>query len=178
MAEPALAELKQREPDIIVNWRAFELRPDPVPMLEPGGEYLTNVWRNHVYPLAKKMNFDMKLPPIQPRSRLAHEAAKWARSKNRHHEYNLSLFKAFFTDGLDIGKIEELAKLAVKLGLDPHNLQAALNENIFTAEVIADEEKARHIGVNAVPAFAANGRVLAAGVQTVERLQSLIHFAQ
>lgn len=174
MAEPALAELEMREPDIAINWRAFELRPEPVPMLDPGGEYLTNVWRNHVYPLAKQMNMDVTLPPVQPRSRLAHEAAKWAGSKNLHHEYNLALFKAFFTDGLDIGKIDVLAGLAREMGLDPDALRTALEEHIFTGEVIADEEEARRIGVNAVPAFAAKGRVLAAGVQTVERLQVLL----
>jgi len=144
-------------------------------MLDPGGEYLTNVWRNHVYPLARQMNMDLRLPPVQPRSRLAHEAAKWAGRKNRHHEYNLTLFKAFFTDGLDIGKIDVLAGLAVSLGLDPQDLQAALAEHIFSEEVVADEAEARRIGVNAVPAFAANGRVLATGVQTVERLQALIN---
>jgi predicted DsbA family dithiol-disulfide isomerase len=164
------------EPGIVINWRAFELRPEPVPMLDPSGEYLTNAWRNHVYPLARKMNMDLKLPPVQPRSRLAHEAAKWAGSKDRHLEYTLALFKAFFADGLDIGKIDVLAGLAVSLGLDPQDLQAVLDKNIFTEEVIADEDEAHRIGVNAVPAFAANGRVLAAGVQTVERLRSLINF--
>jgi len=144
-------------------------------MLEPGGEYLTRVWHDHVYPLAKKMNMDMKLPPVQPRSRLAHEAAKWAGSKNRLHDYNLALFKAFFREGLDIGKRDVLAGLAVSLGLDPQDLQTALNEHIFTEEVVADEAEARRIGVNAVPAFAANGRFLAAGVQTVERLRSFIN---
>ena len=44
-------------------------------MLDPKGEYLTSAWRDHVYPLAAKMKLPMKMPPIQPRSRLAHEAA-------------------------------------------------------------------------------------------------------
>jgi hypothetical protein len=36
-------------------WRAFELRPEPVPTLDPKGAYLENVWRDSVYPLAKKL---------------------------------------------------------------------------------------------------------------------------
>jgi predicted DsbA family dithiol-disulfide isomerase len=145
-----------------------------VPLLDPGGDYLTTVWRDHVYPLAQKMNMPLKLPPIQPRSRLAHEAVKWAGSHDRLHEYNLALFKAFFRDGLDIGKQEVLTQLAVDLGLDPDALSAALDGNVFSGEVIADEDEARLIGVTAVPAFALDGRVLAAGVQTVDRLQSLL----
>ena len=143
-------------------------------MLDPGGQYLTTVWRDHVYPLANKMNMPLKLPPVQPRSRLAHEAAKWAGSHDRHHAYNLALFRAFFTDGLDIGKRDVLAGLAADLGLDPHDLQTALDKQFFTKEVMADEAEARRIGVNAVPAFAVRGKVLAAGVQTVENLQSLL----
>lgn len=143
-------------------------------MLDPAGEYLTNVWRNHVYPLAAKMNMDLKLPPVQPRSRMAHEAAKWAGTKNRHHDYNLALFKAFFSHGRDIGRQEVLMDLAAELDLDPNDLQKALNENTFTEEVIADEAEASRIGVNAVPAFTVDGMVIAKGVQTAERLRFLL----
>jgi predicted DsbA family dithiol-disulfide isomerase len=165
----------QREPDVAISWRAFELRPKPVPLLDPHGDYLTTVWRDHVYPLAHKMNMPLKLPSVQPRSRLAHEAAKWAGSYNFLQEFNLGLFKAFFELGLDIGKKEVLAQLAVDLGLDSDDLLSALDGNLFTSEVIADEDEARRIGVNAVPAFSFEGRVVAAGVQTVDRLQSLLN---
>ena len=35
-----------------VHWRAFELRPDPVPTLDPAGEYLRTTWDRAVYPMA------------------------------------------------------------------------------------------------------------------------------
>ena len=35
-----------------VVWRAFELRPEPVPALDPKGEYLMRVWRSSVYRLS------------------------------------------------------------------------------------------------------------------------------
>ena len=117
----------------------------------------------------------MKFTPLQTRSRLAHEATKWAGSHDRLHDYNLALFKAFFTDGLDIGKQEVLTQLAVELGLDADDLSAALDGKVFTDEVIADEDEARAIGINSVPAFVLSGKVLAAGVQTTARLQSLLN---
>lgn len=169
-----MEELVQRYPDIRISWRAFELRPEPVPLLDPDGDYLTSAWDNHVYPLAKAMKMVMKMPPIQTRSRMAHEAAKWAASHDRFAEYNLSLFKAFFQSGIDIGKVEILAQLAEELKLDSQELTAALKARSFSKEVDKDQEEARHVGVRAVPAFAMNGRVLAAGVQTADRLQSLI----
>ena len=143
-------------------------------MLDPKGEYLTSAWRNHVYPLAKKMNMPMKMPPIQPRSRLAHEAAKWAFSHDRSGAYTLELFRAFFQFGLDIGDKQVLLDLAAELGLDPADLGRALDSHRFTGEVIGDEEEARRLGIRAVPSFVSNGRILASGVQTADRLRELL----
>jgi len=143
-------------------------------MLDPHGEYLTSAWRDHVYPLAKKMNMLLKKPTIQPRSRLAHEAAKWAGSQGRSASYTLALFRAFFQFGHDIGDKQVLTNLAADIGLDPAELGRSLDGGLFTGEVVRDEEEARRLGVRAVPSFVSNGRVLASGVQTAARLRELL----
>jgi len=150
------------------------LRPEPVPTLDPEGDYLVSAWNNHVYPLAAKMNMPLKKPSIQPRSRLAHEAAKWAGKQGRLEEYNLALFRAFFEHGKDIGEIDILKELATELNLDAEPLHIALQNGDYTASVLADQEEAGQVGVRAVPAFVADRRVLAAGVQTAGRLQELL----
>ena len=160
----------------MVRWRSFELRPEPVPMLDPDGDYLVSAWKNHVYPLAAKMNIPMKRPSIQPRSRLAHEAAKWAGKQGRPEEYNLALFRAFFEHGKNIGDIEILRGLASDLKLDAKSLHTSLENGVYTAMVLADEHEARQVGVRAVPAFVANGKVLAVGVQSAERLYELLSY--
>ena len=53
--------------DVKVNWQAFELRPEPVPTLDPDGEYLHRVWNASVYPMASERGMNLKLPPVQPR---------------------------------------------------------------------------------------------------------------
>ncbi len=70
----------------------------------------------------------MKLPPLQPRSRLAHEAAHWARTQGRFDDYHAAIFRAFFERGEDIGDIEVLMPLATDLGLDMESLRAALKK--------------------------------------------------
>ena len=174
MAEPAVKELVALEQRIKVQWRSFELRPEPVPTLDPDGDYLVSAWRNHVYPLAAKMKMTLKRPPVQPRSRLAHEAAKWADKHGRFEEYNLALFRAFFEYGKDIGNIEILKELASDLKLDAEALHISLKNGDYTAFVLADEQEARQVGVRAVPAFVVNGEVVAAGVQSAERLHELL----
>ena len=161
-----------------ILWRAFELRPDPVPKRDPNGEYLERVWRESVYPLAERLGMTMRLPPIQPRSRRAHEAAKWAQTQNRFDAYNQSIFRAFFERGEDIESVDVLIKLAGELQLDESSLRVALNEKLFEAAVIADENEATRIGVHAVPAFVANRQYALSGVQTLTALTELIERAR
>ena len=53
LAEPTLAQVEQEFKGAVqMNWRAFELRPEPVPTLDSQGEYLRDIWARAVYPMA------------------------------------------------------------------------------------------------------------------------------
>lgn len=164
-------------PDVGVVWKAFELRPDPVPARDPAGEYLTRVWRDSVYPLAEQLGITMRLPPIQPRSRRAHEAAKWAQTQNQLGAYNEALFRAFFERGEDIGEIDVLVRLARDLNLDDSLLRTALDTKQFEPDVLFDENEAATLGLHSVPAFIANRRFALTGVQPVTALEELVNRA-
>lgn len=159
-------------------WRAFELRPDPVPTLDPNGEYLHRVWGSSVYPMAERLKMPIRLPPVQPRSRLAHAAAHWARTQQRFDDYNVAVFRAFFERGEDIGRIDVLTMLAAGLGLDPELLRGALKRRDFEKSVIADEDGAEALGIRGVPAFVANRTAALSGVQSLEALHELIEDVQ
>lgn len=145
-----------------------------MPTLPPGGDYLARVWRDSVYPLAERLGVTMRLPPVQPRSRRAHEAAKWAASLQRFDEYNETVFRAFFERGEDIGDTEVLVSLAGALGLDGEGLRRALDHRDFEGQVLADEHEAQMLGVRGVPAFVANRRAALSGVQSFAALEALV----
>jgi predicted DsbA family dithiol-disulfide isomerase len=161
-----------------VVWRAFELRPEPAPTLDPGGAYLQRAWKGSVYPLAQELGVTMKLPPIQPRSRRAHEAAHWARTQDRVDDYHDAVFRAFFERGEDIGDVEVLAALARDLGLDADALRQALAARQFEPAVRADSDDAHAMGLTGVPAFVADRRVAVTGVRPVETLRQLVAHAR
>jgi predicted DsbA family dithiol-disulfide isomerase len=149
---PALQRLQQQFGDQLrVVWRAFELRPDPKPTLDPDGEYLHTTWNRSVYPLAEQRGMRLKLPPVQPRSRLALEAAAFADSHGRFAAMHEALFRGFFEQGRDIGDIEVLCAIASEAGLDPGALRQALQDGRHTAEVLDDERLAHSLGVSGVP---------------------------
>ena len=171
-------KLTQEDSDVEVTWCAFELRPDPMPTLDPKGEYLQRVWRDSVYPLSERLRFNMKLPPVQPRSRRAHEAAHWARTQGYFNDYNLSIFQVFFERGEDIGKKDVLVRLASDLGLDGKALRSALEQRDFEKSVLTEEQDAKRYGIRAVPAFVAGGQMMLSGVQTLDRLKDLVAWAR
>ena len=152
LEEPDLARVKEEYGDKVeVDWRAYELRPDPIPTLDPDGDYLHRVWNASVYPMAEALGMKLRLPPVQPRSRKALEAAEFAREKGFYNEMHNALFKAFFEDGRDIGDVEVILDVAAPVGLDLSELRAALAEDRYTEKVIADEELSRKLGVSSVP---------------------------
>lgn len=166
--------LEESDPEVEIAWRAFELRPEPVPALDPQGDYLQTAWTNSVYPLAQRLGVTMKLPPVQPRTRLAHEAAHWARSKGRFGDYHAEVFRAFFERGEDIGKIAILISLSSKLGMDSVELERALESHEFENSVLEDEQEAMELGVSGVPAFVANRKAALSGVQPLDTLKKLV----
>ena len=173
-----MRELEKKDPDVAIVWRAFELRPDPVPTLNPNGDYLHNVWRSSVYPLAEQLGIDIKLPPLQPRSRRAHEAAHWARRNGKFREYNDALFRAFFQRGENIGNTDVLARLASDIGLQGDDLREALDKNVHLENVLADEQETKKLGLRGVPAFVANRKIALSGVQSLENLQKFVQHAR
>lgn len=178
LAEPALHQLLAESSDIAVVWRSFELRPNSVPPLDPNADYLRRVWDASVYPLAETLGVAMRLPPVQPRTRRAHEAAHWARAIGRFDEYHAALFRAFFERGEDIGDVDVLVSLADSLGMPGGALRAALVSRAFEQHVIDDEELAKTSDVGSVPAFVANGRYGVIGVQPIEVLRQLVDRAR
>lgn len=138
--------------DVTIEWRAFELRPEPQPTLDPGGDYLHRVWDASVYPMAAERGMTLRLPPVQPRSRKALEAAEFAKERGQFDSMNRALFRAFFEEGLDIGNLEVLKSVAASCGLDPAELDQALAEGRFTGKVLQDQALASELRISGVPA--------------------------
>lgn len=158
LEQPVVDDIRQRYGDEVeVRWRAFELRPEPVPTLEPDGEYLRSTWQRAVYPMAAQRGMKLQLPPVQPRSRKAMEAAEFARDAGRFEAMHDALFRAFFQAGLDLADSEVLVAVGASVGLDAAGLRAALEDGRYTARVLADQQQARQLGISGVPMLVVRG---------------------
>lgn len=140
-------------PSIQWCWHAFELRPEPLATPDPCAEHLRMTWSRAVLPMADKRQLRMKIPPVQPHSRKALQAAAFARAHGRFEAFHRAVFQAFFEQGQDIGDVQVLLQVASMAGLDAQALKAALVQEQYCASVLADEGLADQLGLRAVPAL-------------------------
>ena len=78
------------------------------------------------------------------------------------------LFRAFFTEGRDIGDRSVLTEIGAAVGLDHDAVREFLQSDEGTKEVREEERRAREIGVDAVPTFVIGGKFLVSGAQNPE----------
>ena len=154
LIERDLDRLREQYADkLIIDYRAFELRPAPHATLEPRGDYLLTAWSRSVYPLAERYGMPINLPSVQPHSSLAFQMTEYARGQGRTLETHMALFRAFFVDDRDIGELSELLEIANELGLDTEELQRHLQTGTYKAEVDRQRVEGLERQISGVPAM-------------------------
>ncbi len=103
-------------------------------------------------------------------SRLAQELAKWAESKGKGDLFNEGVFRAFFVDARNIGKIDVLTAIAKSIDLSEEEARSVLELRSYREAVDSDWSRSHDLGVTAVPTFFVNDRVLV-GFPTYDLLE-------
>jgi predicted DsbA family dithiol-disulfide isomerase len=106
-------------------------------------------------------------------SRLAQELEKWAEGRGNGEQIADALFRAYFVDVKNIGKMEVLAKIAEENGLPADEAIEILQSRTYKQAVDEDWRRCAAYGVNAVPTFLA-GKYLMVGAQPYEQLEELV----
>ena len=113
----------------------------------------------------------------RPSTGKAHEAAKLAREQGAEETMRLAIYRAFLEEGLDIGRIDMLQRLAPEAGLDPIDLKIALDLDRFRDEVLRDQEVARRLGIRREPVLyfgTGPGARILIGAQTEDEIRTAI----
>jgi predicted DsbA family dithiol-disulfide isomerase len=107
-------------------------------------------------------------------SRRAQELGKWAEEQGCGEAFHKAAFQAYFAQGLNIARLQVLRQLAVDVGLDACRAMEVLNTNQYKAAVDKDWQRARELGIHAVPTFQMHGRVMV-GAQSYDALVGLVN---
>jgi len=165
--------------EIEIQWKAFPLHPDTPEEGLSLKELFAGRGKNieEIMLRLKKVADELGLPLGKRvktyNSRLAQELAKWAESKNKGDEFHDAVFRAYFVDGKNIAKIEELAGLAQSVGLSPDEARIVLQSRSFREAVDADWIRSHQMGITAVPTFLI-GREAVVGAQPFEVLEQFM----
>ncbi|WP_155054247.1 DsbA family oxidoreductase [Streptomyces blattellae] len=114
---------------------------------------------------------------IATNTRAAHRLIHFARSQGRQHDMVQRLFRAYFTDGLNVGDHDVLAGLAAETGLDKDAAREALHRGAFGADFEADVRQARELGISGVPFFVFDAKYAVSGAQPIETFLTALETA-
>jgi predicted DsbA family dithiol-disulfide isomerase len=137
----------------------LELRPPPLPLLDPDGDEWRALWEGASAAAAAR-GMHLTCPVLVPWTRKAHELVLHARTRGAEEKVHQAVFDAVFVDGLDVGRVDVLVGIAERLGLDATETKAVLDVDRHAASVAEARQLAATSGVDAPPALARNGRTL------------------
>jgi predicted DsbA family dithiol-disulfide isomerase len=84
------------------------------------------------------------------------------------------LYRAHFTDGLDVADHDVLTALAVDVDLDQTRVRHLLESTEGVAEVRGEMAEARALGITAVPTFVFAGQYAVTGAHPADTLRSVL----
>ena len=168
------AEQVRREFDADVLWLPFDLHPEyppeGIPLAELHRRY--GIGAGDADPLRDRFaaaGLEYDRPQIVPNTRLALRLAELARELGAHEPFHRRLMDAYWSEATDIGNPDELRRLAAEAGLDADAVERVLpDSSAYLDEVEGSTRQACSIGVNAVPAFLLDRRLIVLGAQPLE----------
>jgi len=83
-------------------------------------------------------------------------------------QLNLSLYKAYFTQGLNLADTATLIKLSHDLGVDALEVEQQLNSNQGLKEVLEELQQAKQLGIKGVPYYRINQHTVINGAQPLQ----------
>ncbi|MEU6072555.1 DsbA family oxidoreductase [Micromonospora sp. NPDC047074] len=172
--------LESYEGEVTVRYLPFQLDPSPVPEPRPlvdalaakfGGAERVSQMFGQVTGVAAaaglKLDFDRA---VAANTFDAHRLVAWATERGRSAEMVDALYRAHFTDGVNVGDREALAALAAEVGLDAAEARRFLDSDERVAELSEELAAARQMGVTSVPTFVLAGKYAVTGAQEPETL--------
>ncbi|MCC6550408.1 MAG: DsbA family oxidoreductase [Ignavibacteriaceae bacterium] len=171
--------IKKTGLDPVIRWHPFQLNPD---LDEAGVDRALHMTAKFGSPekvqkaekvvvdMAEKagIHFHLTLQKVQPNTFRLHKLLALAQMENLGTELQVKFFDAFFVNGVDLSKEENILDVAETAGLDRSEAKACLDDETFSEELRYAESAAKGTGVRAVPFFIFNNKFAVSGAQPVE----------
>ena len=154
----------------MVEWQPFDLHPEYPPEGIPRSELM----RRYGEPFHENLErwFEREglvynpPPKVVPNSRAALRLTELARAQGKHAATHDRLMLAYWEQALNIGDPNVLRSLAAELGLDCAD--GAIEGDLYGPAVALATAQAHGAGIDAIPAFLLDRRLIVLGAQPDE----------
>lgn len=184
------SRLRARRCDLTIQpvWRPFLLNPDMPRVGISRTDYATRKFGDEErarrfyaaisdIAAADGLSFDFIRIKRAPNSVDAHRLVHFVTRFGCAEKLVMAIFKAYFSEGADIGQSETLVRLAGSVGIDPNAARQFLASDVAVEHVHADNLYAHRLGINGVPCFIVEGTSAIAGAQEADVLERLVELA-
>ena len=170
----------QKEYNVDVEWKSFELRPgtppEGIPRPFKPGE--SNELSGHMKEAAETAGLvNMRRQPLTPNCRPALEAAVFAKEKGKFDQYHKVTFKGFWEEGKNIGDAGVLKAIFEEHALDWEEFNLPESRARYAQIVDFQLAESRMYGITGVPAFIID-KYLVVGAQPYEVFQQVMEHIQ
>jgi predicted DsbA family dithiol-disulfide isomerase len=165
--------------EVEIVWHPFQLNPDlPAEGIERS-EYIARKFGSRaqdiygrVSGVGRSVGIDFAFDRIvrQPNTVAAHQLIALAQDEGRQEEMVETLFRAYFLEGVDLTKTDNLLELAERAGVGREAARSGLEDDARRQAVAAGDHEARALGVSGVPFFIFDRRLAVSGAQEPEVL--------
>jgi predicted DsbA family dithiol-disulfide isomerase len=169
-----------------IAYYPFELNPDMPAEGRNNKEYLVKKFggeadyqrlTGHVTRVAESegIQFNYDRQATSPNTRTAHRLIMLAKDAGKQIQLVEAFFKAYFTDGVDLSKNENLVQLAANVGMDRQKVELFLQGNAGSTEVAFAEQELQRLGIHGVPFYIINDKYGISGAQSPENFIKVFH---
>jgi predicted DsbA family dithiol-disulfide isomerase len=110
-------------------------------------------------------------PDVVPNSRGALELTEFARDAGLHEPVHTRLMDAYWSEARDIGDTQTLLDLVTEAGLDRTEAADTLADGRYRERIAQSTREANMVGINAIPAFVLDARLLLVGAYPHEAFE-------
>ena len=190
--ESALARWRKDHPgeeQPQVRWHPFQLNPQLPRSGVPRAEYIATKFggpqrAKEIYARVANagaragLAFDFDRITVQPNTLNAHRLIHHAGSGSRQDAMAEALFRAYFFEGVDLSRDDNLADVAVHAGFDRDEIRTYLARDEDKTLIEDQDQHARSLGVEGVPFFIFNRRYAVSGAQPPEAILDVMEKTQ
>ncbi|MEI9920591.1 MAG: DsbA family oxidoreductase [Bacteroidota bacterium] len=183
--EAALSRLPENY-EVDLTFLPFELNPDTPKAGVNQKDYLADKFgspdryeqlTNHVAGVAagEGLKFNYEKQSVMPNTLDSHRLIQYAKGSGKQAALKEALMKAYFVDGTDLSKIENLVEIAVTNGFDRKEIETFLNSDEGAYEVKQMEIMNQQRGISGVPFYIINNKYGVSGAQPSDTFVEILN---